>query len=1032
MDRIMAKDNNKNRNPAAQKQGSGEMVDKAATEKSRDIDVSSAKLGEKESDSELDIQALLRKYMPDYDKDEGEEAEESEILSGLRIPVEDTAADTDALAAMNWDDGAEDGADIAESLHAIRWHREAEPGDAEPPQMTAEEEPEDMFASLMKKSSDVVVGDGAAAMADASLANDFDFTDDIPADPGDEGELEDEEGIYEEDVPRHSRSPKRAKEEKPKKGLFSLGKREKKEKHRNRNMADGESDVLMEPLPEDLFAEKEELGTDAIVDSMGLEEELLSPMAKNQMADAMMDTEPEEEKMLSFAAPEKPARKKGKKHVAVSSVQEEETGSSFGNSAMMVNGEDNGEQSFAALSDDQMIRLAEEALGLGDEEEETVAPADIPMDEDPVAAEQMADEPFSQTVSDDDFDPTDINLMVAFGMEDSNVGKKKAKTARQLGDKLEHEKVTREGRKVKLDRPEYVDASQNAVIEKGFRNKLLGLWIRLGICGVLTLLLLVFENVEFLSSLLTQNRTAFQFGGFLDPAIYPVVYAMVSLQIMLFACLCAHEQILRGFGYLFRGVPKPESMTALMTVAGILYTIVISRITVQSDEPVMFNFVVAMAALMTLVGDILATKREKMNFRIVSSEKEKHIVYRVADEQSRGEVTAFSEEEDACDVMRIEKTDFIDGFFNRMYTPDSTTNVFMSCAMGIMVAAAVLFGIFASVRGGTAVEIARVVCVTMMTVAPLSVYLSFSYPFFRATQIADAYDSAIIGESSLGEYSNASIVTFDDKNVFPSYSVKVQNIRIYNNARIDRVLYYAASVFSKAGGPLQDVFEIATLEVGHSDNVKIFDTETGFLAAEVDGVNIIFGSGAALTRKGLKIKRQEMEDDVDLSDELSIMYMFREDRLVAKMYIQYVMDGDIELILGQFQNSGLYGCVRTFDPNIDERMIAKKVKLKRIPLKVIRYSEQEEVNAHSAKMDSGLVTSGSPKSLLQIISYCDKVLHTKKTNIALAILAILIGAAIMLLVVLSGNIGVVNSLFIILYQLLWLVPMLISSKMFIR
>ncbi|MBQ8402425.1 MAG: hypothetical protein IJX14_10920, partial [Clostridia bacterium] len=633
--------------------------------------------------------------------------------------------------------------------------------------------------------------------------------------------------------------------------------------------------------------------------------------------------------------------------------------------------------------------------------------------------------------AEDEFDPTDINLMVAFGMDDGSDGKKKAgKTARQLGDKLEHEKVTREGQKVKLDRPEYVDRSQNAVIEKGYRNRMIGLWIRLGICAVFTVLLMLFENIEVLAKLFT--GTAKQFGGVFDPAVYPVVYAMVSLQLMLLACLCAHEQILKGFGYLFRGVPRPESMTALLTVAGILYSIVISRITVQSDEPVMFNFTVAAAALLTLVGEIFHVRREMMNFRVISSENPKHIVCRVSDDQSRGETTAFSEEEDVCDVMRIEKTDFIDGFYNRLYTPDGTTNVFMSCAMGIMVAAAILFGIFASVRGGSAVEIARVVCVTLMTTAPLSVCLSLSYPFYRANAAASEYESAIIGEASLAEYSNASIVTFDDRNVFPSYSVKVQNIRIYNNARIDRVLYYAASVFAKAGGPLQDVFEIATLEMGHSDNVQIFDTENGFLAAEVDGVNIIFGSGAALTKKGLRIRKQELEDDVDLSDELSIMYMFREDKLVAKMYIQYVMDSDIELILGQFQNSGLYVCVRTFDPNIDERMIARKVKMKRMPLKVIRYNGPEEVSAYSEKVDSGLVTCGSPKSLLQIISYCDKVLHTKKTNIALAILAILVGAAIMLLLVLSGSIGIMNSLYIIIYQLLWLIPMLLSSRMFIR
>lgn len=971
----MAKDKKQDRNLGGS-QNAGRSGEKKAP-KPQDIDVSSESLEEVESDSDLDIQALLRKYMPDYDKEE-EEPAEGGVLSKLK-------GSAGKAVELDLDD-----ADLE---------------DFELPEPAEEEEEPFGFAGLdaafSSAPADFAAEDHTSRQKSEPMG-DFDFTDDIPRQAEEDGGLEDEEGIYEDDDDdRISRAPRR-KEPKQKKSLFSFGGRTKKKKelaYEEELLQLAEEEAEAETRSDDLFIDEEpvsDVGA-ALMNSMALDEEEAdeeplsafmpsSLLKEDEAALRLFDDEPEEE-------PEE----------------------------VPVFAEESAEGS---LSDAEMLRLAEELLG-GNAAKE---PA-----EDAVSAEEEA-EPMEEAPdipADDDFDPTDINLMVAFGMDDGGDGKKKAgKTAKQLGDKLEHERAARDGAKVKLDRPEYVDRSQNAEIEKGYRYKMVGLWVRLGLCSVFTILLMLFENIEVLAKLFT--GTAKQFGGVFDPAVYPVVYAMVSLQLMLLACLCAHEQILKGFGYLFRGIPRPESMTSMMTVAGILYTIVIARITVQSDEPVMFNFVVAVAALMTLVGDIYNTRREILNFKVVSSDKPKHIVCRVSDEQSRGETTAFSEEEDVCDVMRIEKADFINGFYNRMNTPDGSTNVFMSCAMGVMAAAAVLFGIFASVRGGTAVEIARVVCVTLMTVAPMSVYLSLSYPFYRANVAAGEYESAIIGETSLTEYSNASIVTFDDKNVFPSYSVKVQNIRIYNNARIDRVLYYAASVFAKAGGPLQDVFEIATLEMGHSENVQIFDTENGFLAAEVDGVNIIFGSGAALLKKGLKIRRQDMEDDVDLSDELSIMYMFREDKLVAKMYIQYVMDSDIELILGQFQNSGLYGCVRTFDPNIDERMIAKKVKMKRIPLKVVRYNGAEEVGTYTEKVDSGLVTSGSPKSLLQIISYCDKVLHTKKTNIALAILAILVGAAIMMLLVLSGSIGIMNSLFVIIYQLLWLVPMLLSSKMFIR
>ena len=629
-----------------------------------------------------------------------------------------------------------------------------------------------------------------------------------------------------------------------------------------------------------------------------------------------------------------------------------------------------------------------------------------------------------EEITDEKADPTDINLMVAFGLDNGNNEK-----AKELGDRLEAKQLHKP-RKFKLDRPEFVDKTQIPEIRKEFHDKEVSLWIRLVICAVFTGLLLVFENITTLTSLFTGS--AKQFAGVFDPAVYPVVYIMISLQLMLLACFCAYGEILNGIRSIFKGAPRPESMTALLVLSGIIYSAVLSHVIKVPSEPVMFNFIVALSAFLTLVAEICNNRRESMNFRIIANKRPKHIVRRLPDEESECESKAFADADDVCDVMKIEKTDFVDGFFARLRTPESGSGIFMTFIMSVCAALAVLFGIFVNLRGGDASTVVRVAYTAMLTVIPLSVYVTFSYPLYRANIAAKEYDSAIIGDSSLEEYSNASIISFDDKNVFPSYSVKVQNMRIYNNARIDRVLYYAASVFAYAGGPLQDVFEVATRDMGCSENVDIFDTESGFLAAQVDGVNIIFGSYDALCSRGLEITDEQSFDDVDFEGEHEIMYMFRENKLVAKMYIQYVMDADIDLILKQFSGSGLYVCVRTFDPNIDERMIARKLNVKRMPLKIVRYRSMDEVSAYTEKADSGLVTCGTPKSLLQVISYCGKVLHTKKTNIALSVLSVMIGVAILLLLVLAGYADKVNSLFIAVYQLLWLIPMVISSKMFIR
>ena len=913
------------------------------------IDVSGA---QNNSDSDLDINELLRKYMPDYDSDENSDTpSEEESLArqgGILSRLKNTAAEKPASDA---DKPSEDEQLISSLDNAFG--------------IPAKKTDKDSFIDEYELNED-------------EISDEPDLTVDIPEN---------------EPVSEKTASEKAAFEE------------EASEK------------AAVEPVfDEEFLAEPEETEEDSS-DNIG---DTVSEEAEES------EEEPIREKKSVFSFFGK--RKNKEKPAPEMTVTDDADLLADLDDDMVTDKADDTtaeitEENPAENAADTSAEVTEEVEKTAEEAEEAEEPSEKP-DELNQEIEEVSSDAEKEDEN-DEFDPTDINLMVAFGLDN-----KDNKKAKEFGDRLEAKQHSRESHKVKLDHPEFVDKTQIPKIRKEFRDKKISLWVRFTVCTVLTVLLMIFENIPLITKLFT--RTEQQFAGVFDPAVYPVVYIMVSLQLMLLACFCAVDEIIAGVKNIFRGTPTPSSMTALLTLGGIVYSAVLAVTVVSPNEPVMFNFVTAVSAMLTLICAMYNNKRESMNFAVIANRKPKHIVRRLPDEESEGEARAFAESEDACDVMKIEKTDFIDGFFARLSRPDPSTGVFMTFAMSASVAIAVLFGIFVNLRGGDNTSVCRVVYSAMLMLAPLSAYVTFSYPMYRANIAAKEYDSAIIGDASLEEYSNASIISFDDKNVFPSYSVKVQNMRIYNNARIDRVLYYAASVFAYAGGPLQDVFEVATKDMGVSQNVKIFDTEAGFLATQVDGVNIIFGSSRNLQSRGLEIPEGALRDDVDLSDELSIMYMFRENKLVAKMYIKYVMDSDIDLILKQFSGSGLYVCVRTFDPNIDEAMIAKKAGMKKMPLKIVRYSSADEVGRYEEKVDSGLVTCGSPKSLLQVITYCGKVLHTKKTDIALGVLSVMIGAAILILLLLADSLSVLSSLLIVLYQLVWLIPITIASKVFIR
>ena len=159
------------------------------------------------------------------------------------------------------------------------------------------------------------------------------------------------------------------------------------------------------------------------------------------------------------------------------------------------------------------------------------------------------------------------------------------------------------------------------------------------------------------------------------------------------------------------------------------------------------------------------------------------------------------------------------------------------------------------------------------------------------------------------------------------------------------------------------------------------------------------------------------------------MYMIRDGALIAKMFIKYVMDADFEFILRQFTQNGTCVCVNTFDPNVDADMILSKVKGKKYPLRVIKNSIGDSVTEHA---ESGIVTRGTTKSLLQVVSYCDMVLGVKRTNLVISVVSAVISLAIMLIVALSGSIGMIASWLIVLNQLFWMLPGMLTTKLYIK
>ena len=259
----------------------------------------------------------------------------------------------------------------------------------------------------------------------------------------------------------------------------------------------------------------------------------------------------------------------------------------------------------------------------------------------------------------------------------------------------------------------------------------------------------------------------------------------------------------------------------------------------------------------------------------------------------------------------------------------------------------------------------------------------------------------------------------------------VKSIKTYGDSRIDYIIYNVASLFMKVGGPLAEVFESATRDLEHTEDVKLTRVVAGGLEAYISGEHVYCGSFDFFAENGLSVPA-DPEDEALLDDgAVSIMLLAIDGEVVAKLYVQYMFDRDFEVTIKQFSRLGICVGIKTFDPNITDEMLNRKIRLADYPIKVLRCRTIDDLSISSEHVDSGVVSKRSVKSMMQAYSLCEKVLHAMKSGIMLKILSMAFAFLIVALVLLFGVGGEICSYQVALYQILWVIPAVFITRLYV-
>ena len=536
----------------------------------------------------------------------------------------------------------------------------------------------------------------------------------------------------------------------------------------------------------------------------------------------------------------------------------------------------------------------------------------------------------------------------------------------------------------------------------------------------------IFAAFVFIYECLSFSGDKFPF--FCSPENNPSVFILIDLQLFAFCAIFAVKYIVSGLKGVFSGKATTASVGALAVIFTFVYGIIAAITGKPAAHPLMSAS--ALSVVLMLAAELRCIKRDTLNFRIISGvgNKPKFVMESYTPRKNSAEDREFYDyvPEDPT-MLRISKTNFVRGFAASNMKSTTTKNYvnLMFPVLALIFAGVLAVVLIVKKDLGPAINAAYTASALCM---PAAVFSAITLPSFSCAKKTYADDSCVISEAAAEEYADASVVSFEDSDVFPPSLDKITSVRVFNESRMDHIMYVLTSLFRKIGGPIQTICEKAAHDYHEfSRDVTIDNAVEGGVEATIDSQKVLLGSA---TYMGSKLDPQYTLDDkqYEKDDKSRIMYMIINDVLCAKFYIEYEMDKDFLSVIKQLSTSTRCVAIRTLDPNIDTKMIKDRLDTEIYHCRLIRSRENERRGDVSKSSRGAVVSRNSVKALLRTLMLCDKTVYSSKINMVICFLAVVIGLLFSIILIMTGTFDAISALHALGYQLLLCLVIRIVTK----
>lgn len=635
-------------------------------------------------------------------------------------------------------------------------------------------------------------------------------------------------------------------------------------------------------------------------------------------------------------------------------------------------------------------------------------------------------------------DEDDSDLMVALGYSEGSEAAERASRGnkdelkRRIGD-IGSDYVGAFGYRGE----EYRSNEQTDAVKKAYRSDSLSMILRAAGTAIFALVIVIYELFGK------------KFGGAISAADYPAVHILVSLQLLLLAAAFSWRQLVRGLVGIFRFELTPHSAAAAAVVSVLVYDAALA--VAAPDSFTLYNIPAAFCLVMSVVYDILDLERQVRAFNALSGFETCCTLERAYQVELAaalgGSSSAGKEDARITTAMRLRRGNFAENYFKRTNKKNPALRALNYVIAPVMALSLVVF-LISLAAGRGFVPSANTFTVMVLIAMPVFTMAGLIYPFCDMAKNLLRPTEVLLNEAEAEEYAGTDAVIFGEDDVFGPRSLLIKRIGLCGGAmasEVFEVLEGAATVFDKVGGVLAGAFRRAAdssiggngTDVGAAEIKRLGD---GGIAAEVGGRKYFIGNESFMTLSGIAAPVDRDDRAFAENGGSAVMYIAVDGEVALKMYISYIADEEFRGLVTTLSDRGIRPVMISNDPNIDDALMARLLGQLKCPLRVIRSnaemeSEDGEKEEKTAKdsVDAGLIADGSDwTSLVGALPACGKLCRVSELNNRISLGIIVLSVLLATFLGALGILGGMHSAYVLLYQIICVLPAVITSKLMLN